>query len=147
METKDFDIKESLQEGVGKGLFARDTIKKGRFILEYIGTPIPAEIADDHPGRYLFEVDEKVTLDGDTEENTAKYINHSCNPNVEAEIEEDETGKGHINISAIRTIKPGEELYIDYGDEYFDEFIKPIGCKCGTAKCRSTKSAKSKKKA
>lgn len=137
MESKEFDIWESLQAGVGKGLFARTPIKKGAFIIEYIGTPLSTEVADDHPGRYLFEVDEKVTLDGDTDDNTAKYINHSCDPNVEAEIDEDGEGKGHVNIYAIKSIVPGEELYIDYGDEYFDEFIKPIGCKCGSANCKS----------
>ena len=139
MEATDFDIKESLQEGVGKGLFARVPIKKGDFVIEYTGIPLPTEIADDHPGRYLFEVDEKITLDGDTEENTAKYINHSCDPNVEAEIDEDEEGKNHVNIYAVKDIGIGEELYIDYGDEYFDEFIKPIGCRCGSANCRSKK--------
>lgn len=137
MGATDFDIKESLQEGVGKGLFAREEIKKGAFIIEYTGIPLPTEVADDHPGRYLFEVDEKVTLDGDTDDNTAKYINHSCDPNVEAEIDEDGEGNGHVNIYAIKKIMPGQELYIDYGDEYFDEFIKPIGCRCGSINCKS----------
>src|SRR3954466_7599183 len=104
MKSTDFDIKESLQEGVGKGLFARDAIKKGTFILEYTGIPMPTSEAEEHPGRYLFEVDEEITLDGDTDENTAKYINHSCDPNVEAEIDEDDIGKNHINIYAVRKI-------------------------------------------
>lgn len=142
MKSSDFDIKDSSQEGVGKGLFARTLIKKGAFILEYIGTPVPAEIADDHPGRYLFELNDKVTLDGDTADNTAKYINHSCDPSVEAEIDEDKDGSEHINIYAVRAIKPGEELFIDYGEEYFDEFIRPIGCRCGSAKCQSKKNPK-----
>lgn len=142
MPVSNFEIKESLQRDVGKGLFARVPIKKGAFIIEYTGIPLPNDIAEDHPGRYLFEVDEKITLDGDTEDNTAKYINHSCDPNVEAEIDEDDEGSGHVNIYAIKNIVPGEELYIDYGDEYFDEFIKPIGCRCGAVKCKSKKSKK-----
>ena len=139
MESADFEIKASLQEGVGKGLFARESIKKGIFLLEYTGIPMPTSEADEHPGRYLFEVDEDITLDGDTDDNTAKYINHSCDPNVEAEIDEDAEGKGHINIYATRAIRAGEELLIDYGDEYFDEFIQPIGCRCGSKNCRSKK--------
>lgn len=132
MKSEDFEIKESLQGDVGKGLFAKSDIKKGTFIIEYTGIPLPTKEADEHPGRYLFEVDEKLTINGEPEWNTARYINHSCDPNVEAEIED-----GHINIYAIKPIRAGEELYIDYGDEYFDEFIKPVGCRCGTAKCRS----------
>lgn len=146
MESTVFYIKESLQAGVGKGLFAKTPIKKGTFILEYIGIPLRAEIADDHPGRYLFEVNDKITLDGDTPENTAKYINHSCDPNVEAEIDEAADGSEHINIYAVRAIKPGEELLIDYGEEYFDEFIRPVGCRCGSPKCQSKKRLQKSKK-
>ncbi len=142
MESTDFDIKESLQKGVGKGLFAKTAIKKGAFILEYTGVPLTAEEADDHPGRYLFELDEKVTLNGDTDDNTAKYINHSCDPSVEAEIDEEDDGSKHINIYAVRDIQAGEELYIDYDEEYFDEFIRPIGCQCGSANCQSKKKPK-----
>lgn len=134
MESKDFDIKESLQKGVGLGLFASSDIKKGTFILEYTGIPLSTKEADAHPGRYLFEVDEHLTIDGSPLTNTARYINHSCDPNVEAEIED-----GRINIYATRDIKAAEELYIDYDEEYFDEFIRPAGCRCGSPKCRSKK--------
>ncbi len=110
---------------IGEGLFARVTIKKGEFILEYVGEKIPTATADESPSRYLFEVNTRWTIDGEALSNTARYINHCCKPNVEAEIE-----KGHINIYALRDIAPGEELTIDYGDEYMDEFIRPVGCKC-----------------
>lgn len=142
MKSEDFEIKESLQEGVGKGLFAKGPIKKGAFLIEYTGIPMSTADAEDHPGRYLFEVNEKITLDGDTDTNTAKYINHSCDPNVEAEIDPDEKWDEHINIYSIKAIPAGAELYIDYGDEYFDEFIRPIGCRCGTAQCRGPQKKK-----
>ena len=132
MKSTDFDIKDSSQEGVGKGLFAKTPIKKGTFILEYTGIPLSGKVADDHPGRYLFEVNDCITLNGDTAENTAKYINHSCDPNVEAEIDEEKDGSEHINIYAVRTIKQGEELFIDYGEEYFNDHIRP--CKCSAEK-------------
>lgn len=112
-------------EEIGEGLFARVLLKKGEFILEYVGEKIPTATADESPSRYLFEVNSKWTIDGEALTNTARYINHCCKPNVEAEIE-----KGHINIYALRDIQPGEELTIDYGDEYMDEFIRPVGCKC-----------------
>ena len=114
------------QPGMGEGLFAGADIGKGDFIIEYTGEKILTKVADTLKTRYLFELDKKWTIDGETLSNTARWINHSCEPNCEADIHD-----GHILISAMRDIKAGEELGMDYGKEYFDEFIKPIGCKCG----------------
>ncbi len=119
-----FTIRTSSPE-VGQGLFAAVPIKKGDFILEYTGTKIPTAVADAMESRYLFEIDENWTIDGSAESNTGRYLNHSCEPNAEAEIQD-----GKILISAVRTIEKGEEVTIDYDTEYFDEFIRPFGCKC-----------------
>ncbi|PIR82360.1 hypothetical protein COU20_02965 [Candidatus Kaiserbacteria bacterium CG10_big_fil_rev_8_21_14_0_10_59_10] len=113
------------RRGTGRGLFAARPIKKGAFIIEYTGKHIPTSVADTLGTKYLFEIDETWTVDGSPRSNTARYINHSCNPNCEAVIED-----GHINIYARRPISRGEELTMDYGEEYFDEFIKPKGCRC-----------------
>jgi SET domain-containing protein len=133
--------------GMGLGLFARVDIKKKDFILEYTGERVPTPLADDMTSRYLFEIDEKWTIKGPPSINLAGYINHSCDPNVEAEIERGKDGEDHINIYATRGIRKGQELFIDYGDEYFDEFLRPVGCKCGSPKCRSKKPPKKKKTA
>lgn len=112
--------------GTGRGLFAASAFKKGDFIAEYTGIKIPTAHADTSKSRYLFEIDSEWTIDGSPRSNIARYINHSCDPNTEAEIRE-----GKILISAARSIKRGEEITIDYDTEYFDEFIRPVGCKCG----------------
>lgn len=109
----------------GLGLFAKRPFKAGEFVVEYTGTRIPNSIADKLPTKYLFEVDDQWTIDGSPRSNIARYINHSCSPNCESDIVD-----GKIIISAIRDIDVGEELSFDYGEEYFDEFIKPFGCKC-----------------
>ena len=120
-----FKIRRS-KPGTGLGLFALQDIPKGEFILEYTGKKIPTAVADTmKDSRYLFEIDEEWTIDGSPRSNTARYINHSCEPNTEAEIDD-----GRIVITAVRDIKNGEELTIDYDTEYFEEFIKPVGCKC-----------------
>lgn len=119
-----FIVKKSAP-GLGKGLFANMNIRKDDFILEYTGKKIPTPIADKMKSRYLFEIDENWTIDGSTKANTARYINHSCNPNTAAE-----KVLGRIMIFAVRAIKKGEEVTVDYDKEYFDEFIRPIGCKC-----------------
>lgn len=122
--------------GTGTGLYADKDISKGDFVIEYTGKRIPTKVADDMDSRYLFEIDKKWTIEGPTEINTAGYINHACIPNVEAEIEEGGDGEDHINFYALRDIHKGEEITIDYGDEYYDEFIKPKGCRCGALKHR-----------
>lgn len=117
----------------GLGVFAGERIAEDEFIAEYTGVRIPTKEADQHKGRYLFEIEgTEWTIDGEPSNSIAKYINHCCEPNAEAHIEDE-----HINIYAIETIEPGEEITIDYGDEYYDEFIKPYGCKCPAIKHHS----------
>lgn len=111
--------------GTGLALFATETFKKGDFIVEYTGEKITTERADSLGTKYLFEIDKDWTIDGSSRTNIARYINHSCLPNAEAEIR-----GSRIYIEASKKILPGEEITIDYGDEYFDEFIRPHGCKC-----------------
>ncbi len=123
----DVEIRRSSQE-TGDGLFAATDLEKGDFIAEYTGAKISTELADASKSRYLFEIDSEWTIDGEASSNIARYINHACEPNAEAEIHDD-----HILISTTRDIKAGEEITIDYGEEYFTEFIRPMGCKC--ARC------------
>jgi SET domain-containing protein len=76
----------------------------------------------------MFEVDERWTIDGSSPRNVARYANHSCRPNAEADL----VGRKLI-LRALRAIRPGEEITYDYGREYFELFLRPAGCKC--AKC------------
>ncbi len=119
--------------GRGMGLFTNVPFKRGDFVIEYTGEKIPTKVADTLETRYLFEIDENWTIDGKERGNIARYINHSCGPNCESEITDDD----RIVINAIKAIKPGEELTYDYGDEYFDEFLRPEGCRCGSPKCKA----------
>ncbi|MGL1245549.1 SET domain-containing protein, partial [Vibrio parahaemolyticus] len=65
--------------------------------------------------KYLFEVNKNKTIDGSDRANIARYVNHACKPNCEAEIT-----KGRVFYFSKRAIKAGEELSVDYGKEYFD---------------------------
>lgn len=126
-----FQVKRAVL-GKGLGLFAVEPIKKGEFIVEYTGRKITTTEANQLTTKYLFEIDDKITIDGAVRNNVARYANHSCKPNVEVEIE-----NGKINLYAKKNINQGEKLVYDYGKEYFDMFIKPHGCKC--ASCAVTK--------
>jgi uncharacterized protein len=108
----------------GLGLFATAPIKKGAFIIEYIGPLLTEDEANRKGGKYLFSLDGKWTIDGTPRYNTARYINHSCQPNCEPW----QYGK-RVKIVAKRNIKAGEELLYNYGKEYFNEYIGDH-CQC-----------------
>jgi SET domain-containing protein len=109
----------------GLGLFAVQSIPRGKRIIEYIGPRISNEEVEKSDGKYFFGVNTKWSIDGRSRDNTARYINHSCRPNAEAII-----SRGRVWIWSRRAIKAGEEIVYDYGKEYFEGIIKEIGCKC-----------------
>ncbi len=116
----------------GLGLYAGENIKKGEKIIEYIGNILNKEEADKKiTAQYLFEVNRNKTIDGTPRWNIARYCNHSCDGQANAESE---IIKGRVFIQSIKSIKEGEEITYDYGEEFFDEHIKPHGCRC--VKCK-----------
>ncbi len=128
MKTKKATYPDGVRVGkssAGLGLFAVRPYKRGERIIEYVGRTISNAEAYTSRSKYLFEANSRRTIDGMARTNIARYINHSCNPNCEPEIE-----RGHIYIDTIKHIKAGEEFVYDYGEEYFNEHIKPFGCRC-----------------
>ena len=118
-----------------KGLIAAKNIKKGTKIIEYKGKLISKKESEENPKFdnekkiYLFEINKRYDLDGDFRFNTARLINHSCNPNCEV------TGKGlKLWIESTKEIKKGEELSYDYGFS-FDEDFKNYPCRCNSSNC------------
>ena len=121
-------------------MFTRVAIKKGQFIIRYRGRRIPTESTEGLDTRYLFEINNRWTIDGASRNNRARYINHACRPNAEVYIV-----KQVIKIRAIKNIKPGDEITYHYGRNYVDAFIKPAGCKClACARKRAKKRAESR---
>ena len=118
-----------------RGLCASKDIKPGVKIIVYAGKLITKKETeqnlkfDNKKDIYLFNINEKYDLDGDFSWNTARLINHSCNPNCEVE------GEGlKLWISSLRKIKKGEELTYDYGFGY-DADYKQFPCKCQSMNC------------
>jgi|TARA_B100000965_G_scaffold295155_1_gene253201 Proteins containing SET domain len=118
-----------------RGLYASKNIKSGTKIIEYKGKIVTKKKVeedskyDNDKAIYLFNLNKKYDLDGDFRYNTARLINHSCNPNCEV------SGVGFkIWVYAIRDIKKGEELSYDYGFGY-DEYYKDFPCRCGAKNC------------
>lgn len=113
------------KSSAGLGLFTDEPIGRGEFVIEYHGPVLTSKEADAKGGKYLFETSRNRTIDGSARSNAARYINHSCKPNCEIDIL-----RGRIYVFSKRGIKAGEELTYDYGKEYFDDYIKPYGCRC-----------------
>ena len=127
----------------GRGLFAVQNIKKGSKIIEYIGDKVTKKEGDKRADKqikqykknknngmvYVFELNKLYDIDGSVSHNHAKLINHSCNPNCEVEIINNE-----IWISAIKNIKKYTELSYNYGYSYDTDYVDHI-CKCGSSDC------------
>tara|TARA_B100000282_G_C31450018_1_gene361974 strand:+ start:21 stop:467 length:447 start_codon:yes stop_codon:yes gene_type:complete len=118
-----------------RGLYAAKDIKDRTKIIEYKGRIITKKQVeenskfDNEKAIYLFNINKKYDLDGDFKYNTARLINHSCDPNCEV------YGTGlKVWVYAIRDIKKGEELTYDYGFG-FDQDYRDFPCKCGSKKC------------
>ena len=130
-----YRIKKSNIDNKGRGLYANKNIKEGTKIINYIGKIISKKETEkntkfnNEKDIYLFNLNNRYDLDGDFKFNTARLINHSCDPNCEVE------GVGlKLWISAIKNIKKGEELTYDYGFSY-DKDYKQFPCKCGKQNC------------
>ena len=142
-----FEIRPSRVQGLGA--FATRPITSGIRLIEYAGERLTPEQADarypDVEGErhhtYLFAIDDDVVIDAAVGGNDARFINHSCDPNCDAVIED-----GRIWIETIRDVAPGEELAYDYA-YVLDERHTPAAkrrfpCTCGSARCRGTILAK-----
>jgi SET domain-containing protein len=129
----------------GKGVFSVLPIRRGERIVEYVGQVITwKEALGRHPHdplqpdhTFYFHISDSHVIDGRVDGNSARWINHSCAPNCEA----DEVD-GRVFIKALRAIKPGTELFYDYGliidERYTPKLKKRFECRCGAASCRGT---------
>ena len=115
----------------GQGSFAAEPIRAGRLILEYVGEKITKNESlrrCEAGNAFIFELDDEWDIDGGVGWNPARFLNHSCAPNCDAEYIE-----GQIWIVARREIAPGEELTFNYGYDWEDHREHP--CQCGAAEC------------
>ncbi len=136
----------------GNGVFAVEPIKKGTRLIQYKGlhrthTEVDRVYADDvDTGHtFLFTLNDTYVIDANVDGNDARWINHSCNPNCEAVVEEDENDdpmKDKVFIEARRAIKPGEELTYNYGivlaEAHTARLKKLWACRCGAKNCTGT---------
>ena len=133
----------------GLGAFATQRIRSGTRLIEYAGerlTPAEADArypegTDERHHTYLFAIDDDIVIDAAVNGNDARFINHSCDPNCDAVIED-----SRIWIETIRDVEPGEELAYDYAyileERHSPAAKRKFPCNCGADKCRGTILAK-----
>ena len=116
------------------GVYTTEPIKKRHIVVEYTGPRLTNAQADaiyEHsPRTYLFGLtDGERVIDGD---GIAAFINHSCDPNCEADEIDD-----RVFIRAMRNIRADEELSYDY-NLYDGDIEDPAQCHCGARHCRGS---------
>ena len=133
----------------GRGVYARVDIPAETRLIEYVGERIGHAEADRRDAierarrhhTFLFIVNQRTVIDARYGGNASKYINHSCDPNCDAVIDD-----ARIFIETVRDISPGEELAYDYQytleERHTPARKRQYPCHCGAAKCRGTILAK-----
>ncbi|GAB2233336.1 hypothetical protein Drorol1_Dr00002557, partial [Drosera rotundifolia] len=128
-------------EKCGSGIVADENIRRGEFIIEYVGEVIDDKTCEErlwkmkHRGEtnfYLCEINRDMVIDATYKGNKSRYINHSCCPNTEMQKWSID-GEMRIGIFATRDIKIGEHLTYDY---QFVQFGADQNCYCGAVGCR-----------
>ena len=138
-----FEIRASAIHGLGA--FATESIAAGVRLIEYSGERLTSAEADarypDVEGErhhtFLFAIDDDVVIDAANGGNAARFINHSCDPNCDAVVED-----GRIWIETIREVAAGDELAYDYAyvleERHTAAARRRYPCSCGAATCRGT---------
>jgi len=118
----------------GKGCFATINFQRRKKIAEYTGERISdleaRRRALDRRVLRICDIDGRFSLDGARGGNGTHYINHSCRPNAYMK-----TLYGHIMFFALRDVRAGEEITIDY-----EQTLHPDSklCRCKAKNCRGT---------
>ena len=136
----------------GNGVFAARKLPAGHRVIQYRGKVVSHEEADalydggvESGHTFLFTLNENYIVDANRRGNDARWINHSCDPNCQAVIEEHRSAdpaKDRIFIETLRPVARGEELTYDYGIKLeirHTARLKALwACRCGKPTCTGT---------
>jgi len=128
---KELEIKESGIPGAGKGLFTTVLIPKGTRIVEYKGSVTTWDaVRHDATNAYIYFLKPNYVIDArDHPKSMARYVNDAqglvrCkDKRNNARFVADGL---RVFIEAIKDIQPGEEIYVAYGQKYWDTVRKNI---------------------
>ncbi len=119
----------------GFGIFAAENIEKEERVIVFGGYVMTSEqfnALSEKMKSFPFQIGDDLYfgLSKISEVEDADYLNHSCNPTCGF--------SGEITVVAMRNIKKGEEITIDYAMCINSKSIAPMRCVCGSKVCRKT---------
>ena len=124
------DVKASAIDG--HGAFAAEAIPPRLKIGEIRGETISvveARIRATRAERIMIvELSDKKAIDFSKSTDPMRYTNHSCQPNARLCIRQ-----GRVEFYAVKAIKPGDEITVDYGETHHEGKLR---CQCGAPGCR-----------
>lgn len=123
-------IDNSILKGAGKGLFTNSLIKRGERVVEYTGDIITwkecerrNEAMKDGIGAYYFYISAKKCIDAQHHlDSMARYCNDANGFTKVVGLKNNarfEIIKNKVYIIASRNLKPGDEIFVAYGREYW----------------------------
>ncbi|PWA83761.1 SET domain group 4 [Artemisia annua] len=146
---KEKKIKIVSTELCGWGVEAAESIKKGEFIIEYVGEVISDALCEQRlwdmknkgiKNFYMCEIRKDFTIDATFKGNASRFLNHSCGPNCNLEKWHVD-GETRVGVFAARSIEAGEPLTYDYR---FVQFGPEVKCHCGASTCQGYLGTKKK---
>ena len=128
-------------DGKGWGLVAKEALKKGQLVIEYLGEVVPTEelqprlqqYATETPHHYFMALSATEVLDATRKANVGRFINHSCEANCATE-RWTANGEPVVGIFTKRDVAAGTELTFDYQYERYGK--QQQACHCGAPTCR-----------
>ncbi|XP_058061813.1 histone-lysine N-methyltransferase ash1 [Anopheles bellator] len=140
-----------MTEEKGWGIRSKEPIRKGTFIMEYLGEVVTEKefkermrslyLNDTH--HYCLNLDGGLVIDGHRMGSDCRFVNHSCAPNCEMQ-KWSVNGLFRMALFAARDIHPYEELCYDYNFSLFNP-SEGQPCRCGSEHCRGVIGGKSQR--
>jgi uncharacterized protein len=118
---------------IGKGIFAKETVRKDEVVLDFSTGPgkylstKEAAAYEKKGNHFIIQVEDESYLVATEGPERVDFINHSCEPNCGI--------RGRLTVVAMRDIEAGEEITFDYAMTESWPWYKMV-CLCGTAACR-----------
>lgn len=144
-------VERFMTENKGWGVRNKLPIKKGTYIMEYVGEVVTEREFKDRMGtiylndihHYCLHLDGGLVIDGHRMGSDGRFVNHSCEPNCEMQ-KWSVNGLSRMALFAARYIKVGEELTYDYNFSLFNPSEGQL-CRCNTPQCRGVIGGKSQR--
>lgn len=135
----------------GWGVRAQEVIRKGTYILEYVGEVVTDRefkermhtVYTNDIHHYCLHLDKGLVIDGHRMGSDCRFVNHSCEPNCEMQ-KWSVNGLPRMALFAMDDIEPGQELTYDYNFSLFNPAEGQV-CRCGSKECRGVIGGKSQR--